>query len=37
MKTLIEHGRIVNEGRTFAGSVVIEDDRIANIILEQNE
>lgn len=37
MKTLIEHGRIVNEGRTFAGSVVIEDDRIANIILEQDE
>lgn len=37
MKTLIEHGRIVNEGRTFAGSVVIEDDRIANIIIEQNE
>ena len=37
MKTLIEHGRIVNEGRTFAGSVVIEDDRITNIILEQNE
>ena len=37
MKTLIEHGRIVNEGRTFAGSVVIEDDRIVNIILEQNE
>ena len=37
MKTLIEHGRIVNEGRTFAGSVVIEDDRIADIILEQNE
>ena len=37
MKTLIEHGRIVNEGRTFAGSVVIEGDRIANIILEQNE
>ena len=37
MKTLIEHGRIVNEGRTFAGSVVIEDDRIANIFLEQNE
>lgn len=37
MKTLIEHGRIVNEGRTFTGSVVIEDDRIANIILEQNE
>ena len=37
MKTLIEHGRIVNEGRTFTGSVVIEDDRIANIIIEQNE
>ena len=37
MKTLIEHGRIVNEGRTFTGSVVIEDDRIANIILEQHE
>ena len=31
MKTLIEHGRIVNEGRTFAGSVVIEDDRIVKV------
>ena len=37
MKILIEHGRIVNEGRTFAGSVVIEDDRIADIFVEQDE
>lgn len=37
MKILIEHGRIVNEGRTFAGSVVIEDDRIADVFVEQDE
>ena len=28
---LIENGRIVNEGRVFQGSVVVEDDRIADI------
>ena len=32
MRTAIIGGRIVNEGRTFDGTVVIEDDRIANII-----
>lgn len=31
MKTLIYGGRIVNEGRTFAGSIVIEADRIEHI------
>ena len=37
MNILIEHGRIVNEGRTFEGSVVIEDDRITNIIEENQQ
>lgn len=32
MRTAIIGGRIVNEGRTFDATVVIEDDRIANII-----
>ena len=32
MRTAIIGGRIVNEGRTFDGTVVIEDDRIADII-----
>ena len=31
MKTLIKYGRIVNEGRTFQGSVVVENDRISAI------
>ena len=31
MKTLIHNATIVNEGRIFVGSVVIEDDRIADI------
>ena len=31
MKTLIHNATIVNEGRIFAGSVVIEDDRIASV------
>lgn len=31
MRMLIENGRIVNEGRVFQGSVVVEDDRIADI------
>lgn len=31
MKTLIYGGRIVNEGRTFIGSIVIEADRIEQI------
>ena len=37
MNILIEHGRIVNEGRTFEGSVIIEDDRITNIIEENQQ
>lgn len=32
MRTIIEHGTIVNEGRTFSGSIVIDDDRIAEVI-----
>ena len=31
MKTLIKYGCIVNEGRAFEGSVVVEDDRISAI------
>ena len=32
VKTLISHATIVNEGRTFEGSLIIEDDRIADIL-----
>ena len=32
MKTLISHATIVNEGRAYNGSLVIEDERIADII-----
>lgn len=32
MKILIENGCIVNEGRSFRGSVAIDNDRIADII-----
>ena len=32
MRTLIFGGTIVNEGRQFAGSLVIDDDRITDII-----
>ena len=32
MKTLVKGGTIVNEGRTFNGSLVIEDERITRII-----
>lgn len=31
MKILIKYGRIVNEGRAFQGSVVVENDRISAI------
>ena len=31
MKTLIHHATIVNEGRIFVGSVVIENDRIVEV------
>ena len=32
MRKLIQGGTIVNEGRSFTGSLVIEDDCIAEII-----
>ncbi|MBQ8467820.1 MAG: dihydroorotase [Prevotella sp.] len=32
MRTLITHGRLVNEGRCFDGSLVIEDEVIAEIL-----
>ncbi len=32
MITLIDGGKIVNEGRTFDGAVIIEDDRIKEVI-----
>ena len=32
MRTLIAHGRLVNEGRCFDGSLVIEDEVIAEIL-----
>lgn len=32
MKTLIKNGTIINEGRAFRGSVLIDDDRIEAII-----
>jgi dihydroorotase len=36
MRTIVDGGQIVNEGRTFGGAVVIDDDRISEII-EGNE
>lgn len=35
MQILIYGGTIVNEGHSFEGSLVIEDDKIANIIRGQ--
>lgn len=32
MRTLIKGGRIVNEGRTFEGAIVIENERIVDVI-----
>lgn len=32
MRTIIDGGIIVNEGRTFTGTVIIDDDRISDII-----
>ena len=32
MRTLVKGGRIVNEGRIFDGSVVIEDGNIRDIV-----
>ena len=34
MRKLIQGGTIVNEGKTFNGTIVIEDNRIAEIITE---
>ena len=34
MKTLIKNGTIVNDGRTFTGHILIEDDRIAAVSTE---
>ena len=31
MKTIIEGGTIVNEGRSFIGSLVIDNDRIISV------
>jgi dihydroorotase len=36
MRTLIKGGRIVNEGRSFEGTVIIEDEKIIDVI-EGNE
>lgn len=36
MKTLIHGGNIVNEGRTFRGSIVIEGGVVADIIEDEN-
>ena len=35
MRTLIYGGRIVNEGRCFEGSIVIDDERIEDITEEK--
>jgi dihydroorotase len=32
MRTIVEGGTIVNEGRTFDGTIVIEDGKITQII-----
>ncbi len=32
MRTIIEGGQVVNEGETFNGSVIIENDRIAEVV-----
>lgn len=32
MRTIIEGGQVVNEGETFEGSVIIDDDRIAEVV-----
>ena len=31
-RTLIKDATIINEGRSFTGSVIIEDDKIAKVI-----
>lgn len=37
MRTLIKNARIVNEGKTFDGSIVIEDDVISDISTEKDQ
>lgn len=37
MKTLIKNATIVNEGKTFEGSIVIEDDLISEISTEKDQ
>ena len=38
MRTIIEGGTIVNEGRTFDGSIIIEDGTIVGLVpLDQLE
>lgn len=37
MKTLIKGGRIVNEGRTFSGCIVVDDGNITHISAQQPE
>ena len=32
MKTIVSNATIVNEGRSFLGSVVVEDDFISDVI-----
>ena len=36
MRTLLAHGRIVNEGRCFDGSIVIEDEYIVELLEGKN-
>ena len=36
MRTIIDGGNIVNEGRMFIGTVIIDDDRISDIIEGKN-
>ena len=36
MRTLIKGGRIVNEGRSFEGAIIIEDEKIIDIIEGKN-
>jgi dihydroorotase len=33
MRTIIEHGTIVNEGKTFKGSLILDSDHIENVIV----
>ena len=33
MRTIIENGTIVNEGKSFIGSIVINEDRIEQVIV----